>query len=50
LLLAALARLAAAAWDNGLTRVRAGDAAATAALTRFGLVAAVAQSTVGAQG
>lgn len=37
-LLAALAGLAAAAWDSGLTRVRGDDPAAAAALTRFGLV------------
>ena len=38
-LLAALAGLAAVAWDTGVTRVRGDDPSAVAALTRFGLAA-----------
>ena len=49
-LLAALAQLAAAAWDSGITKVAAGDAAAVAALARFGLVTSGAPATVRAQG
>ena len=47
--LAALAQLAAAAWDTGVTRVRGGDASATSALSRFGLVKAAAPAPVGGQ-
>ena len=48
-LLAALAQLAAVAWDSGTTRVAAGDPAATAALSRFGLITAGAGASVGGQ-
>lgn len=45
--LAGLARLAAVAWQTGVSRVRGGDASAAAALTRFGLVGAGAPEPVG---
>jgi glycerol 3-phosphatase-2 len=45
--LAALARLAAMAWDTGINRVRGGDDAALAALRRFGLVSADVPAAVG---
>ncbi len=48
-LLAALAQLAAMAWDTGHSRVRAGDPAGAAALARFGLVEVDAKAPVGGQ-
>lgn len=46
-LLAALAQLAAVAWDTGISQVRAGDASAAAVLNRFGLARADAPAAVG---
>jgi glycerol 3-phosphatase-2 len=46
-MLAALARLAAVAWETGINLVRGGDASAVAALTRFGLVDTGAPDPVG---